>query len=124
MRTLFEQNGGTYRLANGYRVPNLTLPDNESEYTLGIWGRRRLNYLKQHRRVLYVNLLTSGKLAEHLREIDETAFSLRELLIKQMKKAQGVNEQMKAKDSMLWVGKVNNICSCADEIIREELIYS
>ena len=86
MRTLFEQNGGTYRFANGYRVPNLTLPDDESKYILGRWGRQRLSYLKQHRRVLYVNLLTSGKLVEHLREIDETAFSMRELLIKEMKK--------------------------------------
>ena len=124
MKRQFEQTGGTYRFANGYCVPNLILPDNESEYTLGRWGRQRLSYLKQHRRVLYVNLLTSGKLVEHLREIDETAFSMWELLIKQMKKAQGINEQMKAKDSMLWVGKVNNICSCAGKIIREELIYN
>ena len=59
MNSLFEQNGGTYRFVNGYGVPNLTLPDDESEYTLGRWGRQRLSYLKQHRRVLYVNLLTS-----------------------------------------------------------------
>ena len=84
------KNGGTYRFVNGHCVPNLTLPDNESEYA---WGLRRLNYLKQRKRVFYVNLLISGKLVEHLREIDETAFSMWELLIKQMKKAQGVNEQ-------------------------------
>jgi hypothetical protein len=123
MKSLFEQNGGTYRLVNGYQIPNLTLPD-ESKYHIGIWGRRRLDYLKKHRKVFYTLLLTSGKLSEHLHEIDETAFERRELIIHQMKEAQGVTEQLKAKDGMKWVGMVTNICSCADEIIRNELIYN
>ena len=122
MKSLFEQNGGTYRMVNGYRIPDLTLPD-EPEYHIGIWGQRRLDYLKKHRQILYVNLLISDKLAEHLHEIDETAFERRELIIKQMKEAQGVTEQLKADDMMKWVGMVGNICSCADEIIRNELIY-
>ena len=71
-KSLFEQNGGTYSDVGDYRLPNLTLPD-EPEYHIGIWGQRRLDYLKKHRQVLYVNLLTSGKLAKHLREIDEAA---------------------------------------------------
>ena len=122
MKSLFEQQGGTYTKVGDYYLPNLTLPD-EPEYHIGIWGQRRLDYLKKHRKGFYAILCTTGKLAEHLHEIDETAFERRELIIKQMKEAQGVTEQLKADDMMLWVGKVNNICACADEIIRNELIY-
>ena len=122
MKSLFEQNSGTYRMVNGYRIPNLTLPD-EPEYHIGIWGQRRLDYLKKHREGFYSVLLTSGKLVEHLHEIDETAFERRELIIKQMKESQGVTEQLKAEDGMKWVGMVYNIYACADEIIRAELIY-
>ncbi|MCL2856733.1 MAG: TnpV protein [Oscillospiraceae bacterium] len=120
--SLFERNGGTYSTVSDYRIPNLALQD-ESEYSIGLWGQRRLDYLKNHRRVLYVNLLTSGKLTEHLREVDKTAFEQRERIVKQMMEAQGVTEQLKGESQLLWVGKVNNICACADEIIRNELIY-
>ncbi|MCL2696334.1 MAG: TnpV protein [Clostridiales bacterium] len=122
MKSLFEQNGGTYRREGDYFVPNLTVPE-ELEYHIGIWGQRRRDYLKKHRRILYTNLLTSGKLNEHLYEIDETAYERRELIIKQMMKAQGITERLKAENQMLWVGRVNNICACADEIVRNELIY-
>ena len=84
MKSFFEQSGGTYSMVGDYRIPNLTLPD-EPEYHFGLWGQRRLNYLKKHRKGLYSILLTSGKLSEHLHEIDVTAFERRELLIKQMK---------------------------------------
>ena len=100
----------------------LTLPD-ESEHHIGMWGKRRLDYLKKHRRVLYINLLTSGKLTEHLREIDAAAYEQHEIIVRQMAEAQGVTEQLKADDAMSWVGRVNNIRACADEIIRDELIY-
>ena len=122
MKSLFEQHGGAYRMEGDYRVPNLTLPD-EPEYEIGIWGQRRLDYLKKHKKRLYTILLTSGKLSEHLHEIDETAFERRELIIKQMMEAQGVTEQLKSNDMMKWVEMVNNIRACADEIIRSELIY-
>ena len=122
MKSLFEQNGGTYRMEGNYRIPNLTLPE-EPKYHIGIWGQRRLDYLKKHRKGFYAVLCTSGNLREHLHEIDITAFERRELIIKQMKDAQSVTEQMKAEDMMLWVGKVSNICACVDEIIRSELIY-
>ena len=122
MLSSFEQQGGSYTIFNGYHIPNLTVPD-EPEYHIGLWGQRRLDYLKNHRHITYVNLLTSGKLTEHLREIDENAFDRRKLIIKQMMEAQGVTEQLKAENQMLWVGKVNNIRACADEIIRNELIY-
>lgn len=84
-KTLFEQQGGTYRTVGDYQIPNLVLPT-ESEYHIGIWGQRRHDYLKKHKRVLYTNLLTSGKLSAHLQEIDETAFERKELIVKQMMK--------------------------------------
>ena len=121
MQSLYEQNGGTYRIVNDYRVPNFTLQD-ESEHHIGLWGKRRLAYLKNHRRVLYVNLLTSGKLTEHLREIDTAAYEQHEAIVRQMAAAQGVTEQLKADDAMLWVGKLNNVRACADEIVSKELI--
>ncbi len=121
-KSLFEQMGGTYTQVGDYQIPNLTLPD-EPEYHIGIWGMRRLDYLKKHKRILYANLLTSGKLNEHLYEIDKIAFERHELIVKQMMKAQGVTEQLKSDDMMKWVGLVNNIRNCADEIIRNELIY-
>lgn len=122
MKSLFEQNGGTYRAVGDYRIPNLTVPD-EPEYHIGIWGQRRLNYLKGHKRILYVNLLTSGKLTEYLRESDMAASERHETIIRQMVAAQGVTEQLKAENQMLWVGKMNNIRVCADEIVLGELIY-
>ena len=115
----------TYTDVNGYKIPNLVLPDDGlgEEVHIGVWGQRRLDYLKNHKRVLYSSLLMSGKLRAHLYEIDVTAFERWELIIQQMMKAQGVTEQLKAENAMLWVGKVNNIRACADEIIRSELIY-
>jgi hypothetical protein len=125
MRSLFEQNGGSYTIVNGYKIPNLTMPDDGlgEEIHIGIWGRRRLDYLKKHKRILYTNLLTSGNLRTHLHEIDISARERWELIIKQMMEAQGITEQLKSENAMLWVGKVNNIRACADEIIRSELIY-
>jgi hypothetical protein len=124
-KSFFEENGGTYSVVNGYRIPNLTLPDDGlgDEIYIGIWGMRRLDYLKKHKRVLYSELLMSGKLRAHLHEIDVTAHERWERIIAQMMKAQGITEQLKAENAMLWVGKVNNIRACADEIIRSELIY-
>lgn len=123
MKSLFEQNGGTYRNVGDYQIPNLALPD-EPESHIGIWGQRWLDYLKKHRRVLYINLLTSGKSTEHLREIDTAAFGRWESIIRQMAQEQGVTERLKAENQMLWVGKMNNIRNCAEEIAQNELIYN
>lgn len=98
------------------------MPDN-SEYHIGVWGQRRLDYLKTHRHILYINLLTSGKLTEHLREINTAAFDRWETITRQMAEEQGVTEKLKAENQMLWVGRMNNICACADEIILNKLIY-
>jgi hypothetical protein len=95
----------------------------ENEYTLGIWGQMRLSYLKKHKRIFYTNLLTSGKLNEHLSEIETSALERFEIIVKQMTETQGVTEQLKANDMMSWVGQMNNIHARARETILDELIY-
>ena len=120
--SLFEQNGGTYSVASDYQIPNLTVP-NESEHHIGFWGQRRLSYLKKNRHILYANLLTSGKLADHLHEIDVAASERAEIIVQQVAEAQGITERLKAENQMLWVGSMNNIRTCANEIVQNELIY-
>jgi len=122
MKSLFEQNGGTYSAIGDYLIPDLTVPE-ESDFCLGIWGSRRLAYLKDRERVLYVNLLTSGYLTGHLREIDTAAQEMWDNIIERMAKSQGVTERLKAECQMEWVGKMNNIRACASEIVLNELIY-
>jgi len=107
----------------GYRIPNLILPD-EPEYDIGRFGRMRRRYLKNHSKVLFINLLTSGKLNEHLYEIDQAANDRFWLITKQMAEVEGVTEDLKAQNQMEWVGKMNCIRDRAEEIIREELIYA
>ena len=123
MKSLFEQLGSTYREENGYLIPNLTLPD-EEQVEIGLWGQRHLRYIKQHHKVRYVNLLTSGKLNEHHADIDNQAEDMFFRLIKQMAERDGVTEQLKAENQMLWVRKMNNICNRATEIVNVELIYN
>ena len=96
----------------------------EEPPTLTKYGRLRAGYLREHRKVLYFNLLTSGKLYEHLAEIDTSACDMAEYLIKEMTKRQGVTEQLKATDMMRWVGMMNNIRACADEIVWNDSVYS
>ena len=117
-----QENGISYTLHGDYYYPDLTAP-HSSDYSIGIWGRRHLDYLKKHQRVIYVNLLTSGKLDEHLQEIDAAAYERCEIIIRQMAEAQGVTEQLKAENQMLWVGRMNNIRACAREIVLKKLIY-
>jgi len=116
-------NGITYRTQDGYRLPNL-LPPQEPEVTIGKYGLLRRRFLKEHRRVMFTNLLTSGKLTEHLLEIEQTARSRVDQITEQMAKDEGVTEQMKATDQMKWVGLMNSIRQAAEETVLEELIYS
>ena len=120
-KSLFEQMGGTYTLVGDYYLPNL-LPAEQEEKPIGVWGQRRLRYLKQHRRVLYTNLLVSGKLSEHLVEIDKQAEDMFFQLVKDMAECEGVTEQLKADNQMEWVGRMNNIRSRVTEIINKEII--
>lgn len=123
MKSLFEQSGGTYTMQGDYRLPNITLPA-EEERPIGVWGQRRLRYLKQHHRVLYYNLLTSGKLHSHLADVEEQAQNLFSRLVKEYAEKEGVTEQLKAADQMAWVRRMNDIRSRIIEVISKELIYS
>ena len=121
-KSLFEQMGGTYTLVGDYYLPNL-LPAEQEETHIGVWGQRRLRYLKQHRRVLYTNLLASGKLSEHLAEIDEQAEDMFFQLVKDMAECEGITEQLKAESQMEWVAQMNNIRNRATEIVNIDFIY-
>ena len=107
----------------GYYLPDLALPE-EALHDIGRFGRMRRHYLQAHCPVLFNDLLTSGKLNDHLYEIDQMACERMELLTMQMEKSEGVTEDVKSRDQMLWVGKMNNIRVRAEEITRAELIYS
>jgi len=119
-----EETGISYTLSpEGYYLPDLALPE-EPAHDIGRFGRMRRHYLQNHRLALFIDLLTSCKLNEHLYEINQTAQERMELLTTQMAQAQGVTEELKAHDQMGWVGRINNIRARAEEVIREELIYS
>ena len=123
MASLFEEMGGTYTLgADGMYYPNLELPEEEMP-RYGKYGRMRHAYLREHKKTYYTTLLFDGKLVAHLNEIDDAANTQMELIIKQMAKAQGINEALKAHDQIVWVGAMNNIRNAAEEIVLSELLY-
>lgn len=122
-KSLFEQNGGTYRQAGDYLLPNITIPEEKTKY-IGIWGQRHLRYLKEHRKVLYTNLLTSGKLNSHLAEIDKEAEEMCFRLVKASAEQEGVTESLKSENQMEWVGRMNNIRNRATEIVNSLFIYN
>ena len=122
--TLFEQLGGTYTQQGDYLLPNLTLPAEKETGNIGVWALRHKRYLKHHHKVLYYNLLTSGKLDSHLADIEEQAQQLFLRLVKELAEKEGVTEQLKSTDQMKWVGKMNAIRNAATEIINQELIYT
>ena len=124
MASLFEEMGGTYTLgADGMYYPNLELPEEEAP-RYGKYGRMRHTYLREHKKAYYTTLLFDGKLVSHLNEIDDTANARMELLVKQMAVAQGVTEDLKARNQMAWVRAMNNIHNAAEEIIFNELIFT
>jgi len=122
MKSLFEQQGGTYSMVEGYRIPNLTLPD-EPEYEIGRFGLMRRHYLGNHCKGLFSRLLMTGKLHEHLAEIDQTANDRFWLITNQMAKAEGVTEDLKARNPMEWIGRMTNIRNRVEETIKAELIF-
>ena len=121
--TLFEQLGGTYTQQGDYLLPNLALPAEKETGNIGVWALRHKRYLKQHHKVLYYNLLTSGKLESHLADIEEQAQQLFLRLVKELAEKEGVTEQLKSADPMAWVRQMNNIRSRAAEIINEEVVF-
>ncbi len=123
-KTIFEEMGGTYTQIEDYLLPDLELPEEEKEANIGVWGMRHKRYLKQNHKVLYYNLLTSGKLNSYLVDIEQQAQDLFLRLVKDLAEKENVTEELKSTDMMLWVQKMNNIRNCATEIVNAELIYS
>lgn len=123
MKSLFEQNGGTYRQESDYLIPNLALPAEKESKSIGIWGQRHLRFIRQHKRIFYTKLLTSGKLNSYLADIDKQAEAMFSRLATEMAEQQGMTEQLKAENQMAWVQKMNNIQNCANEIINAELMH-
>ena len=121
-KTIFEEMGGAYVRQGDYLLPCLSLPAEKESKPVGVWGQRHLRYLKQHRKVLYTNLLTSGKLNSYLADIDKQAEDMFLRLIEQIANREGVTEQLKAENQMEWVCRMNNIRSRAMEIVNEEII--
>ena len=120
--TLFEQLGGAYTQQGDYLLPNLALPAEKETGNIGVWALRHKRYLKQHHKVLYYNLLTSGKLHSHLADTEEQAQQLFLRLVKEYAEKEGVTEQLKSADPMAWVRKMNNIRERVSEIINKDLI--
>ena len=121
-QSLYEKLDGNYTKVGDYLLPNLVLDETERRH-IGKYGRLRKRYLKEHRPVLYSNLLLSGKLFQHLAEIDKACEERMELLTSQMAKQEGVTEALKAADQMEWVRRMNSIRSRAEEIVLHELVY-
>ena len=118
-----EKNGLWYELQGDYYIPCLKLPEEEQQ-PIGLWGQRHLQYIKQNSKVLYLNLLTSGKLNGYLADIDKQAADMFSRLVKQMAEREGITEQLKADNQMEWVGHMNSIHNRAIEIVTQELIYT
>ena len=118
-----EKNGLWCELQGDYYIPCLKLPEEEQQ-PIGVWGQRHLRYIKQNRKVLYLNLLTSGKLNRYLSDLDKQAEEMFARLVNQMAEREGITERLKADNQMEWVGRMNNIRSRAIEIIGKELIYT
>lgn len=121
--TLFEQFSGTYTRQGDYLLPNLTLQAEEETGYIGVWGQHRLNYLKHHRKVLYYNLLTSGKLHSHIADTEEQAQQLFLWLVNELAEKENVTEELKATNMMLWVQKMNNIRNRAMEVVNVEVVF-
>ena len=118
-----EQNGLWYELQGDYYIPCLVL-DEEDTQPIGMWGRKHLRYLKDHRPVLHTTLLLSGKLNSHLVEIDNRAADMLEQLMKQLAEKEGSSEQLKAIDQMAWVQRMNHIRNAVEEIVNAEVIFA
>ena len=123
-KTIFEEMGGACVRQGDYLLPCLSLLAKKENKPVGVWGHRHLRYLKQHRKVLYTNLLTSGKLNSYLADIDEQAEEMFSRLVKQLAEKENVTEKLKAENQMLWLQRMNNIRSRAREVVNTEIIYA
>ena len=121
-KTIFEEMGGTYTQVGDYLLPDLKLPEEEQQ-PIGVWGQRHRRYLKEHRRTTYATLLTNGKLNSYLADIDCQAEEMFSRLVKQMAEMEGVTEQLKAEDQILWVQRMNALRETATELVNNDLIF-
>ena len=122
-KTIFEEMGGTYIRHGDYLILCLALPEEEEQRFIGVWEQRHKRYLKEHKRAVYITLLTSGRLNSYLADIEEQAQERFERIVEQMKQVQGITEQLKAENQMKWVARMNNIQACAREIVEKEIAY-
>ena len=118
---LYEKLGGTYREENGHLIPDIALPE-QTDYQIGKYGRMHLDYIKQHRRGRYTTLLTEGKLNARLHEIDLEANEMLETIIPRFATERGIDENLKARDTLRWVAEMNNIKASAEEIVLREVV--
>jgi hypothetical protein len=121
-KSIFEQCGGTYTQVGDYLLPDLIIDETEQQ-PIGKYGRMRKRYLKEHRPILFSNLLLSGNLDQHLEEIDRACIERMDLLTRQMADREGVTEALKVADQFEWVRRMNGIRNCAEEIVLNELVY-
>ena len=123
-KTIFEEMGGTYTQVGDYLLPDLQLSEEEKQANIGVWGMRHKRFLSENHRVLYANLMTSGKLVAYLDDIEQQATAMFLRLVKELAEKENVTEELKATDQMLWVQKMNNIRNRATEFVNAELIYT
>lgn len=121
-KTIFEKMGGTYTQIGDYLIPDLKLPEEETQH-IGIWGQRHKRYLRERKRATYATLLTSGKLNCYLADIDRQAEAMFSRLVKQLAEKEGVTERLKSDNQLEWVQKMNNIRSRAIEVVNTDLFY-
>lgn len=122
-KIIYDKNNGLwYELHGDYYLPCMVVPPEEKQ-AIGVWGRKHQKYLKEHRPVIYSELALSGKLHGHLTDIDDQARNRLSLLITQLAKVEGINEQLKERDQIAWVRAMNNIRNRAEETILNDLIY-
>lgn len=114
--------GGTYTQVGDYLLPNLILLEQQDQ-SIGVWGQRHARYLKQHHKIIYMNLLASGKLNDYLVDIENQAENLFLQLVKQLAESENITEELKAKDQMEWVAQMNNVYNRAREIVNSKLIF-